>query len=529
VSAQRNPRGRRRGLAALSVATGTLLVLGIGAAAVGDQAWRGGQRTLPVKAATTRAGDTIVACGPTLHRVGGGETTDQAYAPGAEAASSTVRAVALGDNAQRLPGTLLLSKGRTVKTLSPVLPEEEASKTVTASGQGFSGTKGTVLPEQRIDDASWLSVQSLGGLRSPGAATRTIDQGSGDLTGFALQACAAPSNTTYLQGASTTLGHSAVLIVTNPSRTAASVSVDVRGSHGVASEGAVQDFTLDPGDTKSINLGGTARDEAGLNVRVLSTGAPVAASVSQQILRGVTPGGIEVIQPSGQPGQRQVIPGVRLQDPRASAAVGVSEDAGDETPRVDVTDLSGQGTTADVVALAADGTRHSLASGLAIPADSVVGVPLDKLPAGDYTVVVTAQDTVMASAGMLRGSDVKKARDIASLPAAEALSTDQLVALPSTGSASLQLAAPEADATVTVTPVDAKGVSGPEKSVSVRAGHTVSVQAKELGSPVALRISSTAGEAFASLVATNGDSGLAAAPVPQPQDAPASARVILTP
>lgn len=523
--------GPSTGRKVVAIAAGTLLILATAAAAVGDRWWPSSEHeAVPVPAVELAAGDAVFVCAPTIHRVGSEAPTDQAYSPGAAAAASSISAVAVGDNAQRLPGAALLAPGgKSLRSLAPELPAEQAAQEPVRATDGYSGVKSALAAGVAQNDAAWLRVQPLGGLRSQAAATRTVNQGSGDLAGFAAPSCTAPSNSTVLTGASTTVGHTAILTVTNPSKNVAGVSVEVRTADGVASTGAILPFTLGGGETRTINLGGTARDAESVTAIVESSGAAVGASINQSILRGTTPGGIDVIQGTAGPGLTQTLPGIQLQDPAASKAVGVSENAGEQTPQVQITDFSGQGTTAEVVALGADGREIPVAKDVKIPASGVASVRLESLPTGSYTLVVRAQDSVVAGARLLRGSDPAKPRDVAYVQAAEQLSTDQLVAVPSVGEATLRLTAPTGAGKVSVVPIDQSGVSGPAKVFELGAGASQSIKVSSLGKVAAVRLSGSGGETFASLLTTQGESGISSTVVPRLQDAPSSARVNLAP
>ncbi|RKW70637.1 DUF5719 family protein [Galactobacter caseinivorans] len=523
--------GSSKGRKAVAIASGTLLVLATAAAAVGDRVWPSAQHeAMPVPAVELAAGDSVFSCAPTVHRVGNDAPTDRAYAPGAAAAASSIKAIAVGDNAQRLPGAALLAPGdKNLKTLSPDLPAEKAAEEAVRATDGFSGVKSSLASGITQNDAAWLRVQPLGGLRSQAAAIRTISQSGGDLAGLAAPSCTAPSNSTVLTGASTTVGHTAVLTVTNPSKNAAGVTVEVRTPDGVATTGAVLPFTLGGGETRTINLGGTARDSEAVTAVVESSGAAVGASINQSILRGTTPGGIDVIQGTAGPGLTQTLPGIQLQDQAASKAVGVSENAGEQTPQVQITDFSGQGTTAELVALGGDGKETSVAKDIKVPASGVASVGVSSLPAGSYTFVVRAEDSVVAGARVLRGTDPAKPRDVAYVQAAEQLSTDQLVAVPSVGDATLRLTAPTGAGKVSVVPIGQDGVSGPAKVIQLGAGTSQSIKVTDLGKPAALRLSGSGGETYASLLTTQGEAGIASTVVPRMQDAPSSARVNLTP
>lgn len=526
------PRRRRagRGRAALAVGSGALLVLATAAVAVAPRWVPDVERSgLAVPAARTAAGSSTFVCPPAPQRVGQDAGSDQAYAPGAATASSSISAASLGDQAMRLPGTALLgAQGRVVKRLAPELSEDKAAQSSGRADDGYSGVKGVAGTKLSSDDAAWLRVQALGGLRVPGAATRTVDQRSGDLSGLAAPSCQSPANTVWLTGASTTVGHTAVLNITNPAATSAAISVTVMTGDGVSTDGAIQPFTLGAGETRSLNLGGTAKDAGEIAVKVQSSGAAVSASVNQTVLRGTTAAGLDVITAAGSPSATQVMTGVRLQDAAVSKKVGNTDAVGDETPQVQIADLSGEGTTADVVARDADGKDHRVTSGISVPASSVVAVPLDSLPAGTYTLRVEAKDVVAATTRLLRGTDPAKTSDVTYVPATDQISTSELVAVPSAGDATLTLAAPDQAAEVTVVPIAADGKQGAAKKVSIAAGGTSDLQLSDLKNPVALQLSAS-GTAYGSLLSTQGDSGMASTALPQAPQPPASSRVDLAP
>ncbi len=492
---------RSRSKAVFASVAGVALVAAFGGVAVADHmlAPEGQNDGVEVEATSLPVTQSTFVCGPTIAAVSSQQgATDSAYAPGADQAASTLRGVALGDRGMRVPGARIVS-GDTTAELSKNLPEEEALKVSTRNEQGLSGTKSVNKGGVKAQDSAWFTVQGLGGKASPAAGVRTISQKDGDLEGFASVPCTAPATSHTIVGGSTTLGQSAVLVVTNTQQATASVHVKVATKDGASASG-IPDFTLNPGDTRTINLAAAASDSEAIAVSVTSTGAPVRAAVSQTVLRGLVPGGIDSIEAQTELGRKVVIPGVQSQDPAADRSAGKAEDSGDLTPSVVVYNPSATQTEAKLRAFRDDGTSVDLGT-VKVEGQSVGRVATDALPAGVYSIVVEADHPVAATARMLRGQDANKAHDVAYIPGTPALGSQNVVAVPEHGEARLRIFAAD-DAVVTVTPVLRNGLMGKAERVDVGAHRTVDIEAHK--DAVGWHVASNRGEAYASVVTTQG-------------------------
>ena len=516
---------RSRSKVVLAVATGALLVAGFGAVSVADHFLApdtdGGP--LAIAATSLPVSESTLACGPTIAAASTNQgATDSAYAPGADHAASTLRGIALGDRGMRVPGARIVSGDKT-EQVSKVLPEQDALKVATRNEQGLSGTKAVGKGGVKANDSAWFTVQGLGGNASPAAGVRTIRQKDGDLEGFASVPCTAPSTSHTIVGGSTTLGHAAVLVVTNTQQATATVQVDVSTKDGVSSAGIPQ-FTLNPGDTRTINLASAASDADAVAVTVNSSGSPVRAAVAQTALRGLVPGGIDSVEAQAELGQKVIIPGVQTQDPAADRSARRTEEAGDLTPSVILYNPAAKKTQATVTAVRDNGTSVDLGS-VALEGRNVGSVATDVLPAGTYSIVVEADTSVAATARLLRGQDADKAHDVAYIPGASALGNQNLAALPEQGAARLRIFA-DHDAVVTVTPVLGSGTLGKAQRVEVAAQRTVEVEPAK--NAVGLHVASSRGEAYASVVTTDGV-GIAAMNVLNTDQSNAAVRVDLNP
>jgi hypothetical protein len=239
--------------------------------------------------------------------------------------------------------------------------------------------------------------------------------------------------------------------------------------------------------------------------------------VQQSILRGLTPGGVELLQPTAAASPQQVISGVRIQDPAATKKVAAQRGFEFATPALQV---AVPGSTNAVVSVRVLGTKGELAIDgggvFTVPAGSVGQLPLTDLPEGTYTVEVTADVSVLAGVVSSRGSEVDAPVDIAVAPSGERLGSEHLAVLPNATSV-LSFSAPTGDAEVRLTGIGSDGAVQEEQVVAVAAGTTVNVSATRVGSDLAAVLVSTTGEAVygAQVVTSDDGPGVSVLPLPK--------------
>lgn len=142
---------------------------------------------------------------------------------------------------------------------------------------------------------------------------------SDDLAGFSAAACTPPEWESWLVAGSATTGASDLVLLSNPSDVAASVSLTLYGGNGETIPGPGADIVVPAGAQRVIPLASLAIGESSPVVRVTATGAPVQASVQASIVRTLLPGGVDQVGVSAAPRETQVIP-----------AVTVTQDAGED-------------------------------------------------------------------------------------------------------------------------------------------------------------------------------------------------------
>ncbi|NCT91347.1 hypothetical protein GXB85_10335 [Cellulomonas sp. APG4] len=244
---------------------------------------------------------------------------------------------------------------------------------------------------RRVDDASTgvvVRAEPEGDVAPEAAAAVLTTTTDGDLRGLAAASCRPASTEAWLVGGSTSVGSSARLVLQNPGRTAATVTVELWGAGGPVDLAGAPTYLVPPGTERVVLLEGVAADQRRAVVRATASGGAVAAYVQDSELRGLTPAGVDLVVPGARPATRQTVPGVAL--PASEPGdVDVAQlrllAPGDEAVRADVTLLGTEG------AVPLPG-----AQGVTLEPGVVVDVPLAGAPAGVHTVVVEADGAVLA-------------------------------------------------------------------------------------------------------------------------------------
>ncbi|MDI3330393.1 MAG: DUF5719 family protein [Micrococcus sp.] len=407
---------------------------------------------------------------PRLPR-GAGDGTDTQFSPVSTTADSRLSSVLLSDLAGRFPGSTLRSLAPAegargagaAEELTPPQPEEvQQGEPATAGPDGVPVREASVstveAPGGAGGAAAVVTVEPLGGQAAGADTVSVYSAADGDLAGADATSCITPAHEHWLTGAATTLGTTAVLVLTNPSASASTVDLSLYGAEGPVEAAGTAGIVLAPGQTRSLVLGGLAPDEEHLAVRVSAQGGAVGAFIQQNRLFGIVPGGVEVIQPTAAPAPRVVMPGVVMPSPKAVRDIAGQDGYEDVGPAVTIAAPS-VAATAEVSVSGPDGPVGLPEGGVVrVGAGSTVRVPLTGLDRGTYTVTVSADAPVTASAqgqsGLARGPI-----DVSSVPAVRPVGVDRVIALPSGADSALALYGDRGGA-VELTPVLADGSLG---------------------------------------------------------------------
>ncbi|MHA7264171.1 DUF5719 family protein [Arthrobacter sp. TMN-37] len=493
---------RRPGLQGPRGAAAAVLVLGATAAlASGALVPRPAADAVEYGIAETAvpAGDYAAVC-PGPPRLLGADAggVDPEFSPVSKSAKTSVSAMVLGDLSGALPGSALspLGGGDPLSVLSKgPAKDAEAAPPASSDASGLTARAAGVLDGAPVQDASVFRAEPLGAQTPVAGAMFSYTASDGDLRGLAAAPCQLASNDLWILGADTTVGSTSVLILSNPTSTAATVDLELTGAEGPLKPAGGSGLLVPPGQTRQVVLGGLAADQEQLAVRIRSAGGRVTALVQQSVLRGLTPGGVELLTPTAGPAATQVVPGVAIQD--AAAARRIREQKGYQaaSPALLVLVPGTSDAVLDVKILGPDGER-ALSGGGAVTAraGALTSLPLDELPEGNYTVAVSADVPVSAAVRVSRGTGPGKPVDSAVAGAAARIGADSSVVFAGGADASLVFGSPSGRSEVSVTAIRADGTVGAPRVFNLAGGTSVAVTASELMEGAAAAVVSATGD-----------------------------------
>jgi len=275
VPAERTARAQRAALVGLRVVAGTVGIVAAVAviAATGLLPLPSHRISVPTVAVTPEPADQVRVCPGALLRLGdeAGQNANSASSLGAPKVTS------VGIGAELVSRPLDLSDADT--------------------GGGSSA------PDE-------LTIPPAAGATLAGAQSQVAN--ASDYTGFAAASCAEPSGSIWLVGGSTAVGRSTLLTLANPSAVDATVAITILSSSGPVSAPGMSGIVVKAGAQRVIPLAGYAPDVKTPVVHVVARGGQVVAALQQSIVRGLDPGGIDLVEAAAAPEKHLVIPGVRV-------------------------------------------------------------------------------------------------------------------------------------------------------------------------------------------------------------------------
>ncbi|WP_394941490.1 DUF5719 family protein [Psychromicrobium sp. YIM B11713] len=472
-----------------------------------------------VQSAQLPAGQTVTNCvGPAQLLQSSGAGTDPQFSPASSTSSNQISALVLSDDQSTLPTSSLVSLSPEASPLAKISSQPNATPSPTPGAAPSLG-KAAGLPAKNVAVPSVLRADPVNDRRTPAGAVQVFSAQDGDLQGLAGSSCQAPSNDLWLVGASTEVGRTAILNISNSSATPATINLDLYGASGQVQSPGARGLLVAPGTNRAIVLAGLAPGQKELAVHLRSTGGPVAAVIQQSVLRGLTSGGVENLSPAAAPNQRQVITGIQALDPALASKIAGQSGYQDAQSTLQVAVPGGSDTVVQVKVYGQGGPVALPNGGVfTAKAGSVTELPLSGLPAGNYTVDLNADAQMTASVRSVRGSKTGEAIDLASSAAAAKITDSQVIVLPSGAASKLSFSAPGGAAKLALTPILRNGGILAAKSLDVKAGTTVMVDPAQLAGPgVAGFLVSANGDAVygAQVVTQAGGNGLAIIGIPR--------------
>jgi hypothetical protein len=400
---------------------------------------------------------------------------DDELASGGPATSVAVTSFAVDRDSSLLFGQVsgnVTTQDEEGKIPAPGLRTLDAEGKTVTDEVGSQDLAASVQRVPELSDAGQVAADAPDGESEPALDTvQASTTTSGDFRSLTTTRCTAPTVEADFLGSSTRSGASTDLVLTNSTSRPATALVQIHTADGPAEMQGRSRVVVAPGTTEHVLLESIAPDQEVLGVHVSTLGAPLEMNLQATERDGLSPAGSEIISPLPTADTEQVIPGIV---------------ATDDTP-AELVLMNTQGTDAQVD-LALRGTEGSGSlpeDSVAVPAGSVVTVPLDSVPSRTALAVnsdgpVSAVVRSRLQADKALGGTIAAPQDLAILAAAPALDRAAVLALPTAASAGeLDLTADE-DTTVTVIPVKADGSAGTEQTVDLVGGTSTALAGKDL-------------------------------------------------
>ena len=306
----------------------------------------------------------------------------------------------------------------------------------------------------------------------------------GDLRGIQASACPrAVMDADFLLPA-TGRGSTQRLVAYNPSSKATVISLEIQGSHssGNLSLETGNTMTVAPGGHASYDLSAAAPGQQAIYVRARSSQAPVAMSVSVNVMAGLDPRGSDQVTALPAPGHDLVIPGLRGADQATLL-------------------LQGSKATAVELSWMDEDGRESLRR-LDLQGSRATAVDLGGVPDGKLALQVHADQPVRAVLQVTgQGIQDQSQSDLALIPAGAAAASSALT-ISQPAQAALTLVNPSADPIkAELVGFDEKGKKLDERSLTVEPGRAHELSAHDLGDQVAaVRLNEDSGHGSSRLI-----------------------------
>ncbi|EPR77599.1 putative secreted protein [Leifsonia rubra CMS 76R] len=236
-----------------------------------------------------------------------------------------------------------------------------------------------------------------GEVRLSGAQGQSVSVG--DYVGFASAGCRAVGGDNWLVGGATTTGRTTLILLTNPTEVTSTVTLEIFDGQGVISAAGTSGIVVPPNGQRVLSLAGFAPGVLSPVVHVTSTGGQITAELQQSIVRGLDPGGVEIVGPTQPPSRAVVIPGIVVSNLEAMQALrGTVTQTDDLIAAVRVFVPGDKAAKISATLIPADVARAPITFQLDLSAGVVTDIPIEELATGAYTLQIESDQPIVASA-----------------------------------------------------------------------------------------------------------------------------------
>jgi len=230
------------------------------------------------------------------------------------------------------------------------------------------------------------------------AAAQSQTAASGDLVGLAAAACGEASADSWLVAGSTTVGRTSFVTLANPADVAAVVDLSLYGDQGPLTSPGAKNLDVPARSTRIVSLAGLAPDQSDPVVHVVASVGSVTATVQQSVVRGLEPGGVDVVGVTAPPARSQTVPGLQISGTSAIAEKLADPNYSDLTSVLRLLVPGDQPASVTLrIAEQKDGGAQTEYQ-LGLTPGVVTEFPLQDVPDGTYTVTADSDQPIVMSA-----------------------------------------------------------------------------------------------------------------------------------
>jgi hypothetical protein len=223
--------------------------------------------------------------------------------------------------------------------------------------------------------------------------------------GLAASNCVPGSNEEWLIAGDNSVGREALLILANPTGVDATVSLQLYGTSGPIQGAGLSGISAPAGKVTVLPLSSFAPKAETFAVNVSSRGAELGIWLQQKTVRGLTPGGLDLVGVSAMPSKEVEIPGVFIRTSAALATLASgNKDFQDVKPILRVTAPGDNDAEFTAQVLGADGSSFGTVIQGTVPAGSTRDFALQDVADGNYSIHIESNEPLLASCRFSRMS-----------------------------------------------------------------------------------------------------------------------------
>jgi len=216
--------------------------------------------------------------------------------------------------------------------------------------------------------------------------------------GLSVTNCVTGTNSAWLVAGDNSVGREALLILANPSAVDATVSLQLFGTSGPIQGSGLSGISAPAGKVTVLPLAAFAPKTETFSVLVSSRGASLGMWLQQKTIRGLTPGGLDLVGISAEPSKQVSIPGIFLRNITNLEAMATKDkDFEDTRPIIRITVPGDKAVNFTAQIQGADGGSFGNVVQGTVPAGSTKDFPVEDLTNGNYAVTIAADVPIVAS------------------------------------------------------------------------------------------------------------------------------------